>query len=229
VVRVYLFVSRILPLLALVCLRAAAAAPDTRLDPLLHGVEARYNRAQSLKLDFAESYSVARRPTQVERGVLFLRKPGKMRWDYAAPAGKVFVSDGKNVFLYTPDNHRLEKSKLKESEDLRAPLAFLLGKLNFWKEFKSFTSRAEGDATWVSATPNSDQMAYTQVDFLITPDYVIRRVRITGQDRSILEFTFTNEQLNAPVAPTLFAFTPPPGTEIIEDKESADNPVRTRP
>ncbi len=193
------------------------AAPDTRLDPLLHGVENHYNHTQSLRLDFSETYIASRRPAQVERGVLFLRKPGKMRWDYAAPAGKVFLSDGKSIFLYTPGNHQLVKSKLKESEDLRAPLAFLLGKLNFWKEFRSFTSRAEGDSTWVTAIPNSDQVAYSQVEFLVAPDTTIRRVRITGQDRSVLEFTFSNEQVNAPVIPSMFAFTPPPGTDIVDE------------
>jgi outer membrane lipoprotein carrier protein len=201
----------------------ALAAPDTRLDPLLHGVEGHYNRAQSLKLDFSQTYSVARRPVQVERGVLFLRKPGKMRWDYSAPAGQIFLSDGKNVLFYTPDNHRLEKSKLRESEDLRAPLAFLLGKLNFWKDFRSFTSRAEGDSTWVTAMPNSDQVAYTQVEFLVAPDFTIRRVKITGQDHSILDFSFSNEQVNAPVTPSMFAFTPPPGTEVQEDNADKDN------
>jgi len=213
---------RLLPVLGLIPGLSALAAPDIRLDPLLHAVETHYNRAQSLKLDFSETYSVSRRPQQVERGTLFLRKPGKMRWDYAAPAGKVVLSDGKYVLLYTPGSKRLEKSRLKESEDLRAPLAFLLGKLNFWKEFRSFSSRSEGDSTWVTATPNSDQAAYSQVDFLIAPDAVIHRVRITGQDRSILELTFTNEQLNAPVAPSMFAFTPPPGTEIVEEKERTD-------
>jgi outer membrane lipoprotein carrier protein len=158
----------------------------------------------------------------VERGNLFLRKPGKMRWDYVAPAGKVFLTDGKNVTLYTPGSNRVEKSRLKESEDLRAPLAFLLGKLNFWKEFRSFTSRPAGDNTWVSATPNSDQLAYTLVDFLIAPNGQINRVRVTGQDRSITEFTFNNEQLNAPVIPSMFTFTPPPGAEIVEDKERPD-------
>ncbi len=213
--------GKLLPL-CLILGSSGLAAPDARLDPLLHSVENHYNHAQSLKLDFSETYSVSRRPTQVERGTLFLRKPGKMRWDYAAPAGKVFLSDGKNILLYTPGNNRLEKSRLKESEDLRAPLAFLLGKLNFWKEFRSFTSRAEGDSTWVSAIPNSDQLAYSQVDFLIAPDAQIHRVRIMGQDRSILEFTFNNEQVNAPVTASMFTFTPPAGTEIVNDEERVD-------
>jgi outer membrane lipoprotein carrier protein len=219
--RVIHFVGKLLPLWLILGF-SGAAAPDARLDPVLHNVENRYNHAQSLKLDFSQTYSVSRRPAQVERGTLFLRKPGKMRWDYAAPAGKVFLSDGKNVQLYTPLNNRLEKSRLKESEDLRAPLAFLLGKLNFWKEFRSFSSRPEGDSMWVTATPNSDQLAYNSVDFLIAPDARITRVRITGQDHSILDFTFTNEQLNVPVNPSMFAFTPPPGTEIVDEKERTD-------
>ena len=36
-------------------------------------------------------------------------------------------------------------------------------------------------------------------------------MRVTGQDQSKLDFTFSNEQLNAPVAPALFTFHPPPG------------------
>ncbi len=106
-----------------VTLPALAAPPNT--DLLLKTIEARYNRAQSLKLDFSESYAGTKSPVQSESGVLFLRKPGRMRWDYASPAGKVFISDGKDVILYSPDDQRAEKSKLKESEDMRAPLAFL--------------------------------------------------------------------------------------------------------
>ncbi len=132
------------------------------------------------------------------------------------PEGKLFLSDGKDVFLYTPDDHRAKKSKLKESEDLRAPLAFLLGKLDFHREFKSFEVRREGSASWIVATPKSASLAYTKVEFLATPDGEILRVLVTGQDQSKLDFAFSNEQLNASVAPSLFAFHPPPGVQIVE-------------
>ena len=54
------------------------------------------------------------------------------------------------------------------------------------------------------------------VEFLATPEGEIRRVRITGQDQSKLDFTFSNEQLNVPVAQSLFTFHPPPGVQIVE-------------
>ena len=138
---------------AFIGLSAPAAPAD--VDGLLKNVEARYNRAESLKLDFTESYAGIKSPVQNDSGVLFLRKPGRMRWEYSSPAGKVFISDGKEVVLYDPDQQRAEKSKLKESEDMRAPLAFLLGKLDFKKEFKSFQSRVEGEDNWIVAEPKS--------------------------------------------------------------------------
>lgn len=192
---------------------AIAASPD--LDPTLKAIESRYNRAQSLKLDFSETYIASRRPTQTESGVLYLRKPGRMRWEYASPAGKIFLADGKDTWLYTPEDRRAEKSSLKMSEDDRAPLAFLLGKLDFHKEFQSFESHSDASGNWIAAHPKSQNLPYTQVEFLATPDGQIHKVRVTNQDQSKLEFSFSNELLNAPVAASLFVFRAPPGVEIV--------------
>lgn len=196
---------------------AAAAPSDT--DALLKKIEARYNHSQSLKLAFSESYAGTRRPVQKESGELYLRKPGKMFWDYTSPAGKIFISDGKDVVYYTPGDATAQKSKLKESEDMRAPLAFLLGKLEFKKEFKSFEARPDGSDTWIAAEPKSDNLAYSKVEFLATPEGEILQVHVTGQDQSRLDFTFTNQQMNAPVAPSMFTFHPPPGVQIVEAQQ----------
>lgn len=186
------------------------------LDLLLKTVEAHYNQAQSLELDFSETYAGFHRPVQTESGVLYLRKPGRMRWEYRTPAGKLFLSDGRNVFLYTPDEKKAERSSLKQSEDERAPLAFLLGKLDFSREFKGFRAQPGDGGTWIAAEPKADNLAYTEVEFLATPDGRIGRMRVTGQDQSKLEFTFINERRNVALAGSLFSFNPPAGTEIVE-------------
>lgn len=197
----------------------ASSKPDAGLAPLLAAVENHYNRAQSLKLDFAEVYAASRRPAQSEAGTLWLRKPGRMRWEYREPSGKLFLSDGKDVYLYTPQDNRAVKSKLKDSEDMRAPLAFLLGKLNFQKEFRSFESKQQGSDTWIVVEPKSENLAYTKVEFLATTAGAIRQVRVTGQDQSRLEFTFTNETMNPPVPPGKFVFQPPAGAAVVTETE----------
>jgi outer membrane lipoprotein carrier protein len=208
------FAARFVFALSLAALFAAGASPD--LNPTLKAIENRYNHAESLKLEFSQSYAAARRQTQVESGVLYLHKPGRMRWEYASPAGKVFLADGKDTWLYTPDEHRAVKTSLKLSEDMRAPLAFLLGKLDFQKDFQSFQIHNEGSDTWISALPKSRNLPYVQVEFLANPDGQIRKVRVTNQDQSKMEFSFSNEQLNAAVAPTLFVFHAPAGVEVVE-------------
>ena len=155
-------------------------------------------------------------PSHTDSGTLYLRKPGRMRWEYSMPAGKLFISDGKDVILYTPDQHRAEKSKLKESEDMRAPLAFLLGKLDFAREFQSFETHPEGPNTWIVAAPRNQNVEYSKIEFLAAPSGEILRLNVTGIGNTRLDFTFSNEQLNPAVSAALFTFHPPAGVEMVE-------------
>ncbi|MCC6366704.1 MAG: outer membrane lipoprotein chaperone LolA [Bryobacterales bacterium] len=188
------------------------------LMPALKKVEDRYNNVRTLELDFTQTMSFLAQPTakRTESGVLYLRKPGKMRWDYQQPTKKVFLSDGKDIYFYTPAANRMERSKLKETEDMRAPLAFLLGRLDFNRDFREYRVREEGGGHWVVAKPKSDKAPYREVEFLLLPDSRISRLRVLGQDESLMEFTFRNERLNPPIDDKLFHLDVPQGVEVVE-------------
>jgi outer membrane lipoprotein carrier protein len=151
-----------------------------------------------------------------------LRKPGRMRWDYSQPKGKLFVSDGKFMWLYIPAgpsaHPRAEKMKLQESDDMRAPLAFLLGKLNFEREFRNLQARPDeaGAGTRITAEPKTDNLPYSAVEFVVTAENRICEVKVTGFDNSILDFTFEQESLNPPLDDKLFQFHAPAGAEVVE-------------
>ena len=194
----------------------SAFAGDAALDRLLKGVEARYNKAKTLQVVFHEDYTPLGRPRRSESGTLLLRKPGRMRWDYDQPKGKLFVSDGKFMWLYTPAENRAEKMKLQESDDMRAPLAFLLGKLNFQKEFRNLQAKPEGAGTRITAEPKTDNLPYSAVEFVVSPDRQIREVKVTGFDRSVLDFRFDQERVDPPLNDKLFQFQVPKGAELVE-------------
>jgi outer membrane lipoprotein carrier protein len=194
----------------------SAFAADGGLANLLKSVETRYNKAKTLQVLFTEVYTPPGRPQRTESGTLMLRKPGRMRWEYSQPRGKLFLSDGKTLWLYTASENRAEKMKVQESEDMRAPLAFLLGKLNFDKEFRNIQARPDGAGTRVIAEPKTDNLPYSAVEFVVTPDYRIRQVRVTGFDRSILDFTFDQEKVDPQLDSKLFQFKAPPGAEVVE-------------
>jgi outer membrane lipoprotein carrier protein len=199
--------------------RLKASPPDTSVDipKILKGVEDHYNRTQSLEVAFTESWSQRGRK-RTDKGELFLRKPGRMRWQYSSPAGKLFISDGKFTYLYLPDEKRAERMPLKETDDMRAPLAFLLGKLNFHDDFREFRAQPDRDNMFITAIPKSDKLPYTEVTFLISPDSVIHWLEVKGQDNSTLDYAFQNEKANLPIPETMFRFVPPPGVEYQDAK-----------
>jgi outer membrane lipoprotein carrier protein len=206
VTRIALGLILILPLLA----------ANEDFSGTLKSVENRYNRAKTLQVTFEETYAAQGRGRKTESGELYLRKPGKMRWEYRTPAGKLFVSDGKDVFYYSPVAKQVERMKLKESDDMRAPLAFLLGKLDFDKDFKNFSFRNEGAGLAITAEAKSDKLPYRQVRFLVTPDAQIRKLDITIQDGSTLSFALSNEKVNPALDEKLFRFEMPPGAKFAE-------------
>ncbi len=190
-------------------------------DSLIQKVEHRYNGAQTLTVNFVESYSILGHPRPPESGALTLRKQGKMRWDYSEPKGKLFISDGKNIFLYTARDNRVEKVALKNTEDMRAPLAFLLGRLDMKKEFQGLQVRNEGGATWLSASAKSERLPYASVNMQIGKEGEIQQLKVVGRDESLTSFWFSDERLNPPVALSLFHFEPPPGADVVNSIDTS--------
>ena len=208
-----------------VCAGAASAEPRL-LAAVCKAVENRYNGARSLTAHFEQRYRAPGRLTRAESGELVLRKPARMRWDYASPAGKSFLCDGKWIWFYSPAARKVERSALRETEDFRAPLAFLLGKLDFQREFGRLTLREEGVETVIEALPKSGRLPYASVEFTIAPGNRIRRVVVTGQDQSVMEFEFTDEMLNAQVAEAAFRFVAPPGVPVVEVESPGEEEQR---
>lgn len=188
----------------------------TTADELIRRVETRYNGARTLSLNFVENYNIEGHPRPPEEGKLTLRKERKMRWDYVRPAGKLFISDGKTVYLYSAGDNRVERMPLKNTEDMRAPLAFLLGRLDMKKEFRDFSTRPGDGGAWLTARSKNDRTPYDSIDMLIAGDGSIKELKVAGRDQSTLLFSFKDERLNLPVSDDIFHFTIPNGAEVVD-------------
>src|SRR5438552_4718568 len=103
------------------------------LHSVAEAVDEHYNNLQTLEAEFAEIYQ-GPGIERTESGTLWLKKPGKMRWEYRSPEEKLFVGDGKDAWLYLPVERQARKSSMRNLEDLRSPLAFLLGKTKLERE-----------------------------------------------------------------------------------------------
>lgn len=198
--------------------QANAAAPD--LHAVAKAVDEHYNRLRSLKVEFAETYRGAG-ADRTESGTLWLKKPGKMRWEYRSPKDKLFLSDGKNAWFYVPGDKQVRKTSVRKLEDLRSPLGFLLGKTKLEKELQGLgfapdiAPMDQGDLV-LRGVPRAMGDRINQVLLEVTPQNRIRRIQIEDADGSVTEYQFREPMEDVEVADELFRFSPPPGVETIE-------------
>ncbi|HWZ25481.1 MAG TPA: outer membrane lipoprotein carrier protein LolA [Verrucomicrobiae bacterium] len=112
--------------LSLVSAVSITSASPPQLEPIRR-MEDRYRSAKTLQATFLERYTENGRTVRVESGVAYFRRPGKMRWEYAAPENNLFLIDGKMAWFYVPADHTVTRVPAKQSTDWRTPLALLAG------------------------------------------------------------------------------------------------------
>ena len=130
--------------------------------------------------------------------------------------GEFLLGDGQFNYDYDPKTNEVARSKFKDGDDARGPLALLLGKVDFDRDFGSYgTGGADGAIT---AAPKSDNLPYTGIAFTTGPDFSIKTLSITGQDKSVTKFVFDGEVANPPLKESLFVFVKPPGAVVVDAK-----------
>ena len=210
-------------LLLLVAASAAAGAEDVH--SIAAAVDEHYNHLRTLQAEFAEEYRGAGMERR-EAGTLWLakggmKKPGKMRWEYRSPREKLFVSDGRDAWFYVPDDRQARKTDARKLDDVRSPLAFLLGKSKLEKELQGLSSApdvtalTEGD-TVLRGVPQAMADHVSEILLEVTPQHQITRLVIDEVDGSTTDYRFSDPKENIEIPAGRFEFVPPAGTEVVE-------------
>ena len=198
--------------------RSAAGATDVKA--LAAAVDAHYNHLRSLQAEFTQLYRGSGME-RTESGTVWLKKPGKMRWEYRSPKEKLFVSNGKDAWFYVPQDRQARKESAKKLEDVRSPLAFLLGKTKLEKELQGLSLApdveplAPGNVVLRGVpTAMSDQIRVIILE--IGADHRIVRIFVQGVEGATTEYRFTEQKEDVEIADGRFGFKPPAGTEIVD-------------
>jgi outer membrane lipoprotein carrier protein len=196
------------------CLCAQSLAPTAH--DLAQRVDRHYNQLHSLRAGFTESYE-GLGMQRTESGTLLLLKPGRMKWDYSSPAGKLFLLDGKYAWFYSRGDPQIQRIQARQLDDLRSPLRFLLGHTELEKEINSlaFATAAEGRFT-LSGQPKGQEKRVNRLALTVTADGTIVGIKIEEADGALTRFTFTGEIPNAPIPAEEFRFTPPAGVPVVD-------------
>ncbi|HKE31416.1 MAG TPA: outer membrane lipoprotein carrier protein LolA [Candidatus Angelobacter sp.] len=197
----------------------------TGVAEIVRGTDEHYNNLKTFKADFTETYK-APGISRTESGTLWLKKPGRMRWEYHQPREKLFLTDSHTAFFYVPGENQARKTPLKNLDDIRSPLRYLLGKTKLEKELEGLSlapdlSPIKSGDTVLRGVPRAMKDRISEVILDISPTFQIDRILIRELDGTTTDFVFSNTQENVPVQDSLFHFAPPAGVEVIEENQIA--------
>lgn len=208
---------RLFALAVTLAFAAGAQTPSPNALTILKGVEKRYNTVSTLQATFTQIFRDRGRARMPQTGTLYLSKPNRTRWEYSgADAGDFFLSDGKFTYEYSKKTNSVEREPFKQTEDQRIPLAFLLGRLDFEKDFEKFDKKTDGSDSIITLFPHNKNLLFKNIVITVAPDFSIRRVLVNVQEGSSMEYTLASEERNIKLPDTLFKFAAPPGAQVVD-------------
>ncbi len=186
----------------------AAAAPATDAQALVRKVQAFYERTQDLSARFQQTYTYTGfGRKQVSSGVLLVKKPGMMRWDYQKPSPKTVAVKGNRLVQYEPDQNQAYVDDHFDSSGMSAALTFLLGKGDLEKEFE-ISAGANGALV---LRPRETDPRVDSIELVAGADGQISATRVVDGAGNVNEIQFEGVKRNTGIKDSAFDVKLPEG------------------
>jgi len=194
---------------------ARQATPPAR--EVAAALQKKYDGVRDFTADFVHDYEGGiLRKKVTEKGTVQIKKPGKMRWNYAEPQKKEFVSDGRRIYVYLPADKQVIMTPVPQEDEATSAVLFLAGKGNLTRDFTvSHAAAAPADAYALKLVPKVPEHDYDWLEIVV--DRVTMQIRaLSFEDKGGRStFRFANFKENPGLSDKIFVFKIPPGAEVI--------------
>ncbi len=194
-----------------------SAGPPPEPDPaqaLARRIEERHARVVDLTARFVQTYrSAVLGRDVVERGVVSIKRPGRMRWEYRDPERKTFVSDGKTFYFYVPADRQVV---VREQDDQRSiPTLLLSGGSGILGQFQVALEPAPPGLQRLRLTPRKPEPEIERAFVDVDASLRIRSIEVEDAQGNMSRFQFEDIRENVSLPDRLFRFEIPRGVEVI--------------
>lgn len=198
----------------------AGAAPS--LNDVVDKVRETCVRAQDLSALFDQTTSI-RSLNQEQRasGILLLKRPNKMRWEYQKPEPRLFVTDGKTLWAYSPADKQVVVQEVGEAFASRLPISILAGDCQLRKDFEisaveNAATRGSGNFTILDLRPKHAEGGITRMLLEVNlKSYTIERITVFDPSGNTSVYKLSDLKLNPGLNDQQFTFTPPAGVTVV--------------
>lgn len=195
-------------------------APAPAPDAMARSLQQRYQGVRDFSANFVHTYRGGVLRTQTtERGTVAVKKPGLLRFVYTSPERKEFVSDGRKIYFYVPQDKQVQVSDAPSVDQATTPVLFLAGKGDIGRDFTAtYADTSPAGTVSLKLTPRQSEPDYEYL--IVAVDPVTLQIRaLTTRDRQGGDsaLTFSNLKENTGISDKEFAFRIPRGVDVITD------------
>ena len=209
---------RILILFTLLILPAGTLFAETSEQQALDAIQRQYEKVSTFEADFTQrSYVKMMNQTHSVKGTVKIKKPGKMKWVYGAPDTQILISDGKNLWLYVPEEEQATKVPVESIYSSNTPALFLAGKGKLTRSFNVESVSEENRNILVTLVPkNEDQGLARLILHANKKNYQITGSTVYDKLGNKTDIRFSRIRINREIPEEQFQLKTPPGVEILD-------------
>ena len=200
---------------------------------VVKNIQSRYEKTKDLQASFTQKTRIEGFSTPViSTGHFYIKKPGKLRWDYIEPATEEIYVNKDDVKMYVPEHKQVLVGKLTYMAASQAPLQLLQGVAKLDEEFDieplATKERGAGGIPLVSLTPKQGraepERAIQKIVIEVQPKtYFLKTIALHEVSGNVATFEFSELKPNSGLKDELFDFKAPADVEIVRA------PVLSRP
>ena len=202
-----------LAILSVGLLAGGTPTAETRLNAL----QTRYDAIDDLRASFVQhSFTASLGREEVARGQVIVQRPGKIRWSYDPPDGRVIVLDGETLRIYSPEDGQLQIAALQPGTVSPTALDFLMGQGRLAEDFTAELVAAERAEVGLRLVPRADASFESLVFWLDPKTHELRESVLVDLFGNRTRLELRDATSNAGVRGAEFKIDVPDDTEIID-------------
>lgn len=155
-------------------------------------------------------------------GKLFLEVPGRIRWEYDPPDGKVLLVKEDKVQVYNPKAKQVQEFRKEQMKGAGGDLLIGFGRSNaeLGKRYQVSLVKEDRARVVLNLVPrDAAASTFTAIELTLDKErYLPFRTRFTEATGDTTELTFSELSVNAPLPRQRFELKLPPGVEVVRSQ-----------
>jgi len=182
----------------------------------VNAIQKNYESVLTLKADFEQKAFVKMlNRTEITRGNVQIKKPGKMKWVYNSPDPQVLISDQKSLWLYVPEEEEATKMPIESVYSSNTPALFLAGQGILTDIFNVVQVLTKEDKFVAVFTPKEVESSLSRLVLRANKNnYQITGATVYDRLGNRTSIKFRSIRINEEIPESVFNFEVPVGVEI---------------